>query len=102
VAVFFVVQVEIPHQGDRAQYDEYIRRVKPIVESYGGRYLIRSEEVYPFGGEWSPDRIIVIQFESRSALDRCFASPEYRGVKLLRETSVIARAVVVEQRLEKM
>ena len=97
MAVFFIVNVEIPDKNDRGSYDEYIAKVKPIVESYGGSYIVRSEQVELFVGDRKPDRIIVIRFENRKQLDACFASKEYASVKKLRESSVKASAYIVDQ-----
>ncbi len=97
MAVYFIVNIEIPDQNDRGPYDAYIEKVKPIVESFGGQYLVRSEKVFFFAGEKAPDRVIVIRFPSRAELDDCFHSPAYAAVKGLRESSVVTRAFVVEE-----
>ncbi|MDR2962408.1 MAG: DUF1330 domain-containing protein [Bacteroidales bacterium] len=94
---FFIVNVEIPDQHARTDYDQYIAKVKPIVEGFGGRYIVRSENVTLISGTQKPDRVIVVEFENREALDRCFSSPEYRAVKSLRENSVKTTALIVEQ-----
>ena len=97
MAAFFIVHIEIPGKSDRAGYDEYIAKVKPIVENYGGCYIVRSEQIELFLGDRKPDRIIVIRFENRKQLDACFASKEYASVKMLRESSVKASAFIVDQ-----
>lgn len=43
------------------EYDEYIKQIKPIVESYGGKYLVRTEEIFSLSENRKPDRVIVIQ-----------------------------------------
>ena len=45
MSCYFLVQVFCSDQQKRVLYDEYIHDVKPIVESYGGKYLIRSENL---------------------------------------------------------
>ncbi|MDR1698510.1 MAG: DUF1330 domain-containing protein [Prevotellaceae bacterium] len=97
MAVFFIVNIEIPDRNGRDSYDEYIAKVKPIVEAYGGNYIVRSEHISLFAGTQKPDRIIVIRFDSRQQLDKCFASAEYAAVKGLRENSVRTTAFIVEQ-----
>ena len=97
MATFFVVNIQIPNQSERSGYDEYIAQVKPIVESYGGKYVARSEQITQISGEIKLDRIIVIEFEDRQQLVTCFASPEYTSVKGLREMCVISNAYIVEQ-----
>lgn len=96
MAIFFIVNIEIPDKDDRDKYNEYIAKVKPIVESYGGTYIVRSEDISLFAGNKAPDRIIIIQFETREQLDQCFASEEYTKVKDLRESTVKTSAFIVE------
>lgn len=97
VPCYFIVSVNIDDPSMRSMYDQYIEKVKPIVESFGGVYLVRTEQIAkPFPGAWNPDRVIVIRFESRDACDRCFASEEYRNIMGLRTESVKASAVIVE------
>ncbi len=40
MAAFFIVNIEIPDNNARNSYDEYIAKVKPVVESYGGGYIV--------------------------------------------------------------
>ena len=95
---YFMVSVRIDRPDKRPLYEEYIRRVKPLVESFGGEYLVRSEHLEYGGGDWRPDRVIVIRFPDRAALDRCFGSPEYAEMKDLRIASVAASVVIAEGR----
>ncbi len=97
MATYLIIHIDIPDKNDRGLYDEYIARVKPVVESHGGEYVVRSEQVAPFAGPWRPDRVIVIRFDDRKQLDKCFSSPEYLAVKTLRESSVETTAFIVEQ-----
>ncbi|MGN0771956.1 MAG: DUF1330 domain-containing protein [Christensenellales bacterium] len=93
---YFIVDTYIDDKKSRELYDEYIREVKPIVESYGGEYMVRTEKVTSLHPQRSPQRVIVIRFPSRQALDECFASKEYQEIMHKRMDSVDARAVIVE------
>jgi Uncharacterized conserved protein len=101
MSAFFIVVITIPKDAsgekqERGSYDEYVDRVKPIVERFGGKYVIRSEKVAVFAGEERPDRIIVIEFPGMDELRRCFDSPEYKAVAGLRTSSVKTSAFIVE------
>lgn len=93
---FFLVDTYIDKNKGRGSYDDYIEQVKPIVESYGGEYLARSENVTALSPLRKPDRVIIVRFQSREKLDACFASDEYRRIMHERTDSVDARAVIVE------
>ena len=43
---YFMVDTYIDEKKGRGMYDEYIRKVKPIVESFGGEYLLRTEKIF--------------------------------------------------------
>ena len=97
MACFFIVDTYIDKNKGRGFYDDYIEQVKPIVESYGGEYLARSENVTALSPLRKPDRVIIIRFPSREKLDACFSSEEYRHIMHERIDSVDAKAVIVEE-----
>lgn len=86
----------IDGQKGRGDYDAYIQEVKPIVERYGGKYLARTEQVCSLSGERTPQRVILIRFDTKAELDACFSSPEYKAIMMKRTNSVDSRAVIVE------
>lgn len=96
MSCYFIVDVYIDEEKGRGLYDDYIAKVRPIVESYGGEYLARSESVTPLSPLRTPNRVIIIQFPSREQLELCFSSDEYKKIMHEREESVDARAVIVE------
>ena len=70
MSCYFMVDVYIDENKGRGAYSDYIEKVKPIVESFGGDYLVRSETVTSFSPQRKPDRVIVIRFPSREQGDR--------------------------------
>lgn len=94
--VYFVVTVNYDEAKDIENYTRYIENVKPIVEKYHGRYMARSEKITALNKEWSPNRVIIIEFDTREQLDKCFSSEEYRKIAFMRENSVDSRAIIVE------
>ncbi|MCC8172131.1 MAG: DUF1330 domain-containing protein [Parabacteroides sp.] len=96
MAWYFIVDTYIDENRGRGEYNAYITAVKPIVESYGGEYLVRTENISVFCGDRKPQRVIVIRFDTKENLDRCFSSPEYRAIMQKRANSVDSRAIVAE------
>ena len=94
---YFLVDTYIDDNHDRGLYDEYIREIKPIVEEFGGEYLVRTEKITSLHNKRVPQRVIVIRFPSRQALEACFASERYRKIMDKRIKSVDARAIIVEE-----
>jgi len=91
--VYMVIETAV---NDRDMYDQYIAQVSPIVEKYGGTYLVRSESITSLTGNWMPQRIIILRFDSMDNLTRCFQSPEYTRIAALRENSTRSKAIIIE------
>ena len=97
MACFFIIDVYIDKSKGRGSYDDYIEKVKPIVEKYGGEYIARTENVTSLSPLRKPNRVIIIRFPSREKLDACFSLEEYRQIMHERIDSVDTRAVIVEE-----
>ncbi|MGN0485152.1 MAG: DUF1330 domain-containing protein [Lachnospiraceae bacterium] len=95
MAYYFMIDTYIDEQRSRAEYDAYIKEVKPIVEKYHGTYLARTEEVQCLSEKRTPQRVILIKFPTKEELDACFSSEEYKHIMAKRVNSVDARAIIV-------
>jgi uncharacterized protein (DUF1330 family) len=98
MSCYFIVDVYIDEKKGRGLYDDYIEKVKPIVEGFGGEYLVRTENIVSLSPLRAPERVIVIRFPSREKLDVCFASDEYQKIMHERADHVDARALITEGR----
>ena len=96
MAIYFIITTKIDDKNDRQSYDEYIEKVKPIVEHYGGKYIVRSEKITALSNLWCPDRVIIIEFASKKEIETWLVSKEYEDIKDLRVNSVISSAIIVE------
>lgn len=92
--VFFLAEIEIL---DRDKYHEYIDRASQIIRQYGGEYVFRSEQIVPVSGNWTPHRLVLIRFNSKTDIHMCFGSTEYLQIRHLREESTKSRAVIIDQ-----
>jgi uncharacterized protein (DUF1330 family) len=93
MAVYMVIEIEIK---DQSTYAEYLDKVPATVQSHGGRYLVRGGEVTTIGGDWHPERIIILEFPSMDDLRGWLSSPEYAELAPLRLRSTRSRAIAVE------
>lgn len=81
---------------DPAAYAEYVRLAPAVVESFGGRYVVRAGTVTPAIGEPPTARIVVVEFPSHRAAADFLASPEYQAILPIRQAASTSRAYVVE------
>lgn len=45
MSCYLIVDVYIDENKGRDTYEDYIEKVKPIVESFGGEYLVRTGHI---------------------------------------------------------
>jgi len=93
MSVYMVIEVEVK---DNELYSKYIEKVPDVLQKYGGRYLVKGGKITPLSGNWNPERIVLIEFDSIEQLQRCFKSKEYLELAPLREQSIISKAIVVD------
>ena len=93
MAAYAVVNVRVT---DPVRYEEYRSKVPATIASYGGRYLVRGGALEVLEGEWYPERLVVLEFESIGRLREWYDSPEYAPLKQLRQEAAATQLVFVE------
>ena len=80
---------------DPARFEEYRSGVGPVVERYGGKFLVKGGEAHALEGDWRP-RMAVIEFESVARARAWYDSEEYRPLRELRQRSADVELSIVE------
>ena len=93
MAAYVIVNDQVT---DPNTFSEFRQQVAATVESHGGRYLVRGGSAEVVEGSWSPDRIVVIEFDNVGAARAWLNSPEYNAVKNIRQRSANANILVVD------
>jgi uncharacterized protein (DUF1330 family) len=81
---------------DMAKYREFMAGVKPALEKAGARYLARGGKHQIYEGDWSPRRIVLLEFPSLEAFETFYHGETYRSLKSIRDACSSARLVSVE------
>ena len=93
MAVYSIVNVQIT---DPARYAEYREKAPGTIARYGGKYLARGGEVEVLEGDWNPQRLVILEFESMERFNEWYNSPEYAPLKQLRCETSVTEFVVIE------
>lgn len=91
---YFVIDLDI---HDAAGFDEYARLVSPLLEKYGGRYLVRRRPAEILEGTWYPKRLTIIEFPSAARARAFYASTGFRDIVGHRLRSARTNLVLVEE-----
>ena len=77
-------------------YKEYVGKVKPTVEKFGGEYLVRNGEFKVIDGEWKHPRTVVIKFPTYEKAREWYNSEEYKPIKPIRLANSVANGIIIK------
>jgi uncharacterized protein (DUF1330 family) len=80
---------------DAANMKRYVTEAPATVLAFGGKYLVRSNEVTALEGTWEHDRMVVVEFPTRDAALAWYESSDYRPLRDLRQASADATILLV-------
>ena len=90
---YVIVETDIT---DPKQYERYKEASPGAVHAGGGRFIVRGGELRVLEGDWSPSRLVVLEFPDLEAAKRWYDSPEYVEARKLREGAAELRMVAVQ------
>jgi uncharacterized protein (DUF1330 family) len=82
---------------DPSWVEEYGRKIQPLLQKHGGRYLVRARQLEPLEGATSlPNVIVVLEFPSLEKARAWYHDPEYAPLIKLRQGGSEVELVLVE------
>ncbi|MFT3980456.1 MAG: DUF1330 domain-containing protein [Ferruginibacter sp.] len=76
--------------------NEHREKVTPLVEKYGGKYLVIHGKTKHYEGEWKPKELIIMEFPSFEKADEFYNSDDYKDLKALRMANSKSNGILVD------
>ncbi len=89
---YVIVEVNI---HDPIYYEDYKKLTPAAIAAFGGKFIVRGAQTESLEGDWNPERIVVLQFESVSKAKEWWASELYAVAKKIRQASAFTKMLVV-------
>jgi len=93
VAAYVVADVTVT---DPAGYEDYRRRVPATIEKYGGRFVARGGTIEVLEGDWTPSRLVIIEFPTAEEARAWWNSPEYSAARTIRQATSRGTLLILE------
>jgi uncharacterized protein (DUF1330 family) len=90
---YVIVDIEVTNPEG---YEEYKELAPPSIAAYGGKYIARGGMTNVLEGDWVPNRLVILQFDSVERAKAWLTSPEYSAARSLRHKYAKSKMVVVE------
>jgi len=93
MAAYLIFALDIT---DPEGFREYAERVGPTYEHFGGKLVVPGKSCETLEGDWCPDRIAMLEFESVEQARSWYTSQEYAPLKDIRLKKATTRLFLVE------
>ena len=94
MSVYMIGDVDIHNMEE---YKKYMEKVKPMIESKGGEYLIRGGEIVSLETNlWKPTRMVLVKFPNKKLAMEWYNSDEYKPYKKIRLENATSNILMVE------
>jgi uncharacterized protein (DUF1330 family) len=81
---------------DPEGYRAYTALTPKTIADHGGRFIARAGEVEVLEGEWSPSRLVIVEFPSIEAARAWYTSAEYEEAKEIRLATADSQLVLTD------
>lgn len=92
MSAYVIVEVET---HDRELMARYREATTPTVAACGGRFIVRGGVCETLEGDWSPERIVILEFPSVQHAKAWWSSEEYQEPKAMRQRAGRTQMVLV-------
>jgi uncharacterized protein (DUF1330 family) len=93
MAAYIVAEIEVT---EPAGFEDYRKAAPATIAAFGGRYLARGGALEPLEGGWAPKRMVILEFPSLAQAKAWYASPQYRDLLKLRQSTTRSKVVLLE------
>ena len=90
---YIIVNVEVTNPD---AYQEYVAKVGPSIQTYGGRYLVRGGKTEILEGTCVPRRVVVVEFADSAKARSWWNSQEYAAAKSIRHANAKTDMFIAE------
>lgn len=93
MSAYIVSRVKI---RDKEAMQRYVAEAPATVTAFGGRYLVRTNDVQAIEGAWEHERMVVVEFPDKEAALAWYHSDLYRPLRELRQLSASTVILLAE------
>lgn len=93
MSAYIILDIEIT---DPAHYEAYKKLAPPTIALYEGKYLARGGAAEALEGDWTPNRVVLLEFPTVDKAKAWLNSPEYSAARAMRHAAARCDAIVVE------
>jgi len=88
---YLVIDTEVI---DEEAFSEFVAKIYDAVSAHNGTFLVRGSDLDVIEGDWTPQRLVIMSFDSDDGAGAFVRSSEYTALEELRLRAVHSKVVV--------
>ena len=81
---------------DLREFLPYVEAIPEFMAKHGGRYASKGANPIVIEGDWTPQRLVILEFPSRDDAQSFLADPDAQDLFARRHRSTTSRLILVE------
>jgi len=90
---YIIVEVDVTNP---TLYEDYKKLTPGSLIPYDGKFIVRGGQTQTLEGDWTPGRIVVLEFPSAEKAQAWWSSEGYAPAKAIRQSASTTRMILVE------
>ncbi|MBL6958631.1 MAG: DUF1330 domain-containing protein [Rhodospirillales bacterium] len=90
---YIIARIEVT---DAEAYKDYAAQTPGIIESYGGKFIVRGGKAITLEGDKALGRMVVVEFPDLETARTFYESPEYQDVIGIRFANATSELILVD------
>ncbi|MCP3382917.1 DUF1330 domain-containing protein [Bradyrhizobium sp. CCGUVB4N] len=82
--------------NDPAGFKRYIAEIPAFIARHSGRYIVRGIEPTAIEGDWTPERLVIIEFPERADAQAFLDDPDAQALFKLRHATTTSRLLLAD------
>ncbi|OAF05600.1 hypothetical protein AYJ54_01475 [Bradyrhizobium centrolobii] len=82
--------------NDFAGFKTYITEIPAFIARHSGRYIVRGVQPTTIEGDWTPERLVIIEFPEREKAEAFLSDPDIQELFKLRHATTTSRLLLAD------
>ena len=81
---------------DFTGFKKYIDEIPAFIAKHGGQYIVRGVVPDIIEGDWTPERLVILEFPARANAEAFLGDPDIQDLFKLRHATTTSQLVLAE------
>lgn len=90
---YLVLDVSV---NDFSGFKRYIAEIPAFIAKHSGKYIVQGVQPTTVEGDWTPERMVIIEFPEREAAEAFLGDPDIQELFTVRHATTTSKLVLVD------